>query len=83
MDLLLNKGVMDSHSFDRDSHSFPKVVPSEKTSITTGVAIIDNIKSIIQVGGHTPRMIFFDIGAQPVLLRVQFTKKMGMFDSKL
>jgi hypothetical protein len=74
---------MDSHSFDRDSHSFPKVVPSEKTSITTGVAIIDNIKSIIQVGGHTPRMIFFDIGAQPVLLRVQFTKKMGMFDSKL
>jgi hypothetical protein len=35
------------------------------------------------VGGHTPRVVLHDIGAQPVILRVQFTKKMGMFDSKL
>jgi hypothetical protein len=35
------------------------------------------------VGGHTPRVIFFDACAQPMILGVQFAKKMGMFDSKL
>ncbi len=59
------------------------MVPSEKTSIATGVAIVDNTKTIIQVGGHTPRVVLLDIGAQPVILGVQFAKKMGMFDSKL
>jgi hypothetical protein len=47
VDLLLNKGVVDNHSFHKVSHSFPKVVPSERTSITTGIAIIDNIESTI------------------------------------
>jgi hypothetical protein len=28
-------------------------------------------------------MVFLDTGAQPMILRVQFAKKMGMFDSKL
>ncbi len=83
MDLLLNKGVVDSHSFHKVSHSFPKVVLSERTSITTGVAIVDNIKSVIQVGKRTPRVVFFDTGAQLVILGVQFAKKMGMLDSKL
>jgi hypothetical protein len=35
------------------------------------------------VGGHTPKVVFLDTGAQLVILRVQFAKKMGMFDSKL
>jgi len=35
------------------------------------------------VGGHTPRVVLLDIGAQPMILGVQFAKKMGMFDSKL
>jgi hypothetical protein len=35
------------------------------------------------VGGHTPRVILLDIGAQLVILGVQFAKKMGMLDSKL
>jgi hypothetical protein len=35
------------------------------------------------VGGHTPRVVFLDTGAQLVILGVQFAKKMGMFDSKL
>jgi hypothetical protein len=83
VDLLLNKGVVDSHSFHKVSHSFPKVVLSERTSITTGVAIVDNIKSVIQVGKRTPRVVFFDTGAQLVILGVQFAKKMGMLDSKL
>ncbi len=83
MDLLLNKGVMDSHSLHKVSHSFPKVVPSERTSITTRVAIVDNIGLTIQMGGHTPRVVLFDTGAQPVILGVQFAKKMGMLDSKL
>jgi len=83
MDLLFNKGVVDSHSLHKVSHSFFKVVPSERTSIPTGVAIVDNIGSIIQVGGHTPRVVVLDIGAQPVILRVRFAKKMGMLDSKL
>ncbi len=83
MDLLLNKGVVDNNSLHKVSHSFPKVVPSERTSIATGVAIVDNIGSTIQVGGHTPRMVLLDIGAQPMILGVQFAKKMGMFDSKL
>ncbi len=83
MDLLFNKGVVDSHSLHKVSHSFPKVVRSEKTSITMGVAIVDNTKSIIQVGGHTTRVVIFYTCAQLVILGVQFIKKMGMFDSKL
>jgi hypothetical protein len=83
MDLLLSKGVVDSHFLHKLSRSFSKVVLSEKTSIATGVAIVDNIKSTIQVGGHTPRVVLLDTGAQPMILGVQFAKKMGMFDSKL
>jgi len=83
MDLLLSKGVMDSHSLHKVSHSFPKAVPSERTSITTGVAIVDNTRSAIQVGAHTPKVVLLDIGAQPVILGVQFAKKMGMLNSKL
>jgi len=83
VDLLLSKGVVDNHSFHKVSHSFPKVVPSERTSIATKVAIVDNIGSTIQVGGHTPRVVLLDTSAQPVILGVQFAKKMGMLDSKL
>ncbi len=83
MDLLLIKRVVDSHYIHKVSHSFPKVVPSERTSISTEVAIVDNTGSTIQVGGHTPRVVLLDTSAQPVILGVQFTKKMGMFDSKL
>jgi hypothetical protein len=57
--LLLNKGVVDNYSLHKVSHSFPEV-PSERTSIATQVAIVDNIESAIQVGGHTLKMIFFD-----------------------
>jgi len=35
------------------------------------------------VGEHTPIMVLLDTGAQPVILGVQFAKKMGMLDSKL
>jgi hypothetical protein len=63
VDLLFNKGVVDSHFLHKISHSFPKVVLSERTSIATGIAIVDNIKSTIQVGGHKPRVVFLDIGA--------------------
>jgi len=35
------------------------------------------------VGGHTPRVVFLDTSAQPMILGVQFAKKMGMLDSKL
>jgi hypothetical protein len=83
MDLLFNKGVVDSHSFHKVSHSFPKVVPSERTSIATGVTIVDNTKSTIEMGGHTPRVLLLNTCAQLVIPGVQFTKKMGMFDSKL
>jgi hypothetical protein len=47
VDLLLSEGVVDSHFLHKVSHSFPKVVPSERTSIATRVAIIDNIESAI------------------------------------
>ncbi len=83
MDLLFSKGVVDSHSFYKVSHSFPKVVPNEKNSIAIGITIVNNTESIIQVGGHTPKVVLLDIGAQPVILRVQFVKKMGMLNSKL
>ncbi len=59
------------------------MVPSERTSIATRVAIVNNIELAIQVGGHTPRVVLLDIGAQPVILGVRFAKKMGMLDSKL
>ncbi len=83
MDLLFSKGVVDSHSLHKVSHSFPKVVPNEKTSIATRITIVDNINSTIEVGGHTPRVVLLDISAQPMILGVQFAKKMGMLDSKL
>ncbi len=63
MNLLLNKGIVDNHSLHKVSHSFPKVVPSERTSIATRVAIVNNMESTIQVGEHTPKVIFLDIGA--------------------
>ncbi len=74
---------MDNHSLHKVSHSFPKVVPSERTSIAIRVAIVDNTESAIQVGGHTPKMVFLDTSAQQVIIGVQFAKKMGMLDSKL
>jgi len=83
VDLLLSKGVVDSHSLHKVSHSFMKVLLSERTFIATGVAIIDNTGSAIQVGEHTPKVVLLDRCAQPVILGVQFAKKMGMFDSKL
>jgi hypothetical protein len=83
VDLLLSKGVVDNHSLHKISHSFPKVVPSERTSIATEVANVDNTESAIQVGRHTPRVVLLDIGAQLVILGNQFTKKMGMLNSKL
>jgi hypothetical protein len=47
VNLLRSKGVMDSHSLHKVSHSFPKVVVNEKTSNATGVAIVNNTKSAI------------------------------------
>jgi hypothetical protein len=83
MDLLFSKSIVDSHSFHKVFQSFSKVVPNEKTSIATEVAIVDNTKSTIQVGGHTPRVVLLNTSAQLVILGVQFAKKMGMLDSKL
>jgi len=83
VDLLLSKGVVDNHSLHKVFHSFLKVVPSERTSIAIEVAIVNNTGSAIQVGGHTPRVVLLDTGAQPMILGVQFAKKMGMLDSKL
>jgi len=83
VDLLFSKGVVDNHSLHKVFRSFLKVVPSERTSIAIGVAIVDNIELAIQVERHTPKVVFLDTCAQPVILGVQFTKKMGMFDSKL
>jgi len=83
VDLLLSKGIVDNHSLHKISHSFSKVVPSERTSIATEVAIVNNIESTIEVGGHTPRVVLLDTCAQLVILGVQFAKKMGMLDFKL
>jgi hypothetical protein len=47
VDLLLIKGVVDSHYFHKVFHSFSKVVPNEKTSMATKVAIVDNIELAI------------------------------------
>ncbi len=47
VDLLLSKGVMNNHFLHKVSHSFSKVVPNERTSIATRVAIVDNIELII------------------------------------
>jgi hypothetical protein len=47
VNLLLNKGVVDNHSLHKVYHSFSKVVPSERTSIATKVAIVDNLESTI------------------------------------
>ncbi len=83
MDLLLSKSIVDNHFLHKISHSFPKVLPNERTSIATRVAIVDDIESTIQMGGDTPKVVLFDTSAQLVILGIQFAKKMGMLDSKL
>jgi hypothetical protein len=47
VDLLLGKGIVDIHSLHKVSHSFPKVVPSERTSIATRVPIVNNTELTI------------------------------------
>ncbi len=47
MDLLLNKGIVDSDYLHKVSHSFPKVVPSERTSIATKIVIVENTELAI------------------------------------
>jgi hypothetical protein len=47
VDLLLIKGVVDNHYLHKVFHSFPKAMPSERISIATEVAIVDNIESTI------------------------------------
>ncbi len=47
VDLLLNKGVVDSHFLHKVSHSFSKVVLNERTSIATGITIVDNTELTI------------------------------------
>jgi hypothetical protein len=65
-----SKCVVDSHFFHKVSHSFPKVVPTKRTSMVAGVVIVDNTKSAIQVGGHTPKVVLLDTCAQPAILGV-------------
>ncbi len=72
VDLLLSKGVVDSHFLHKVSHSFSKVVLNDRTSIAAEVAIVDNTELAIQVGGHTLRVIFLDTCAQPMIFGVQF-----------
>jgi hypothetical protein len=74
---------VDSHFLHKVSHLFLKVVSSERTSIATRIAIVNNTKSAIQVRGHTPIVVFLNISAQLMILGVQFAKKMGMLNSKL
>jgi hypothetical protein len=83
VDLLFNKGIVNSHSFHKVSHSFMKVVLNEKISIATKVSIVDNTELTIHVRGHAPRVVLLDTNDQPMILGVQFAKKMGMLDSKL
>jgi hypothetical protein len=47
VDLLFSKSIVDSHYLHKISHSFSKVVLSERTSIATRVAIVDDTKSTI------------------------------------
>jgi len=47
VNLLLSKGVVDNHFLHKNSHSFSKVVPSERTSIAIGVAIVEITESTI------------------------------------
>jgi hypothetical protein len=61
---------MDNHSLHKDFHSFPKVMPNERTFIATGIAIVNNIESATQVEGHTPRVVLLDTSAQPMILRI-------------
>ncbi len=63
MDFLFSKGVVNNHSVHNVFLSFLKVVPSERTSIATRVAIVDNIELVIQMGGHTLRVVLLDTNA--------------------
>jgi hypothetical protein len=75
VDLLLSKGVVNSYYLHKISHSFPKVVPSERTSITTRVANVHNTTSTIQMRVYTPRAVLLDTNAQQVILRVKLQRR--------
>jgi len=45
--LLFTKSVVDSHYLHKVSHSFFKVLLSERTSIATRITIVNNIESAI------------------------------------
>jgi hypothetical protein len=47
MDLLLSKGVVDSHFLHKVFHSSSTVVFSERISIATKGAIVDNTRPVI------------------------------------
>ncbi len=40
VDFLLNKGIVNNHSLHKVFHSFPNVVPNERTSIATGLSLL-------------------------------------------
>ncbi|CAM6095002.1 unnamed protein product [Calypogeia fissa] len=65
------------------SHNLPKIVPSDKTLVATTVVLVDNTNSAVQVEGHTPTVVMLDTGAQPVIIGVQFAKKIGLLDTNL
>ncbi|CAM6082409.1 unnamed protein product [Calypogeia fissa] len=58
-------------------------MPSDRTSVTTSVVIVDNGKSAVKVEGHTPHVVMLDTGAQPVILGIDFAKKIGLLKSNL
>ncbi|CAM6104163.1 unnamed protein product [Calypogeia fissa] len=60
-----------------------KIVPSDKTLVATTVVLVDNTNSAVQVEGHTPKVVMLDTGAQPVIIGVQFAKKIGLLDTNL
>ncbi|CAM6125022.1 unnamed protein product [Calypogeia fissa] len=65
------------------SHNLSKIVPSNNTLVATTVALVDNNNSAVQVEGHTPKVVMLDTGAQPVIIGVQFAKKIGLLDTNL
>jgi len=83
MDLLLSKGVVDSHSVHKVSHSFPKVVRSDEFPSPLELPLLTILSQQSRWEDIHSEWFRVDTGAQPVIFRVQFAKKMGMLNSKL
>ena len=63
MELLLDKRPVDTNALYKVSMAFPKVLSDRRTTINTGVALVNNSCIVIKVKECVPKVVLLDTGA--------------------